>query len=196
MTTVTVCSTNPMATHLEAAMHVLRYLKGSRHYCIVYTSGTPGSSTWCVILTQIGAQMRTTRSHTQGTQSRFMVIPLPGHGTTKQRLQNSTMESEYMALCDGSRKLSHERNKLRSDHFRVAGGNATRRIRSPDCYIMCLDTYPWFSIFISFLAMANASFPKAVLADRLAPCLSSTGMASGFSTNIARYTGVYPSICR
>ena len=96
-------NSNPTTTHLKAAMHVLRYLKGTRNLCIVYKR-QPGniiivgysdadwgsdendkiSYTGCAF--QVHGGLASWTSHKQSTVS------------------NSTMQCEYMALSDASRE--------------------------------------------------------------------------------------------
>ena len=98
-------NSNPTTTHLKAALHVLRYLKGTRNYCIVYRR-----STNVPILDIIGYADADFASDEDDRKSYTGYVFLINGGavtwsTHKQStVAFSSMESEYMALSDAARE--------------------------------------------------------------------------------------------
>jgi hypothetical protein len=96
-------NSNTTMTHLKAAMHVARYLKGTRNLCIVYKRQPS-------ILNIVGNSDADWASD-ENDRISYTGYAFMGHGepaswtSHKQTtVANSTMESEYMALSDASRE--------------------------------------------------------------------------------------------
>src|SRR5436305_13769595 len=94
-------------THFKAALHVLRYLKRTRNYCIVYRKST----TFPIDI--IGYSDSDFASDEDDRKSYTGYIFMICNGavswsTHKQfTVALSSMEAEYMALSDAAEKLSH-----------------------------------------------------------------------------------------
>jgi Reverse transcriptase (RNA-dependent DNA polymerase) len=94
---------SPTATHLNAAMHVLRYLKGTRNFCLVYKRQPS-------IINMVGYSdadwWSDENDRISYTGYAFAVHSgLASWSSYKQTtVANSTMQSEYMALFDASRE--------------------------------------------------------------------------------------------
>jgi hypothetical protein len=93
----------PMATHLNAARHVLRYLKGTRDLCLVYKRQRS-------IINMVGYSDADWGSD-ENDRISYTVYPFAVHGglaswsSHKQTtVANSTMQSEYMAISEASRE--------------------------------------------------------------------------------------------
>ena len=93
---------NPSITHLKAARHVLRYLKGTRNFATTY-----GRSNDLTIRgftdADWGGDKNDRRSHTGYV---FSVNNGPVSWTSRKQttVATSTTEAEYMALSDGTRE--------------------------------------------------------------------------------------------
>ena len=98
-------NSNPTTTHLKAALHVLRYLKGTRNYCIVYRR-----STNVPILDIIGYADADFASDEDDRKSYTGYVFLIYDGAVTWSMHKqltvafSSMESEYMALSDIARE--------------------------------------------------------------------------------------------
>ena len=96
---------NPTTTHFKAALHVLRYLKGTRNYCIIYYR-----STTVPIIDILGFSDSDFASDEDDRKSYTGYIFLICGGavswsTHKQStVALSSMEAEYMALSDAARE--------------------------------------------------------------------------------------------
>ena len=96
---------NPTTTHFKAALHVLRYLKSTRNYCIVYRR-----STTVPITDIIGYSDADFASDEDDRKSYTGYVFIVNGGaitwsTHKQHtVAFSSMESEYMALSDAARE--------------------------------------------------------------------------------------------
>ena len=96
-------NSNPTAIHLKAALHVLRYLKGTRNLCIVYKRQEQK-------VTIVGYSDSDWASDPNDRKSCtgyiFMVHGGPVSWTSHKQttVALSTMEAEYMALSDASRE--------------------------------------------------------------------------------------------
>jgi hypothetical protein len=96
-------NSNPSATHLTAALHVLRYLKGTRNLCIVYKRQPHR-------LTILGHSDSDWGSDTIDRKSFtgyiFMVHGGPATWTAHKQttVAHSSTDAEYMALSDASRE--------------------------------------------------------------------------------------------
>jgi len=96
-------NSNPTTTHLKAALHVLRYLKATRNYCIVYCKSTTP-------IDIIGFSDSDFASDEDDRKSYIGYVFIICGGavswsTHKQStVAHSTMESEYMALSDAARE--------------------------------------------------------------------------------------------
>jgi len=96
-------NSNPTTTHLKAAMHVLRYLKGTRNLCIVYKR-QPGN---VIIVGYSDADWGSDENdRISYTGYAFQVHGGLASWTSHKQstVSNSTMQSEYMALSDASRE--------------------------------------------------------------------------------------------
>jgi hypothetical protein len=96
-------NSNPTMTHLKAAMHVARYLKGTRNLCIVYKRQPSIINIVGYSDADWGSDENDRISY---TGYMFMVHGGPASWTSHKQttVANSTMESEYMALSDASRE--------------------------------------------------------------------------------------------
>ena len=96
---------NPTSTHFKAALHVLRYLKSTRNYCIVYRR-----SSTVPITDIIGYSDADFASDEDDRKSYTGYVFIVNGGaiiwsTHKQHtVAFSSMESEYMALSDAARE--------------------------------------------------------------------------------------------
>ena len=94
---------NPTTTHFKTALHVLRYLKGTRNYCIIYRK-----STTIPIIDIIGYADSDFASDEDDRKSYTGYVFLICGGavswsTHKQHtVALSSMEAEYMALSDSA----------------------------------------------------------------------------------------------
>jgi len=98
---------NPTTTHFKAALHVLRYLKATRNYCIVYYR-----SMSIPIIDVLGYSDSDFASDEDDRKSYtgyvFLICGGVSWSTHKQStVAFSSMESEYMALSDAAREPSH-----------------------------------------------------------------------------------------
>src|SRR5436305_6824472 len=96
---------NPTTTHFKTALHVLRYLKATRNYCIVYKK-----STTVPIIDVIGYSDSDHASDEDDRKSYTGYVFIINGGavswsTHKQvTVAFSSMEAEYMALSDAARE--------------------------------------------------------------------------------------------
>jgi len=98
-------NSNPTTTHFKTALHVLRYLKATRNYCIVYKK-----STTVPIIDVIGYSDSDHASDEDDRKSYTGYVFIINGGavswsTHKQvTVAFSSMEAEYMALSDAARE--------------------------------------------------------------------------------------------
>jgi hypothetical protein len=94
---------NPTATHLKAALHVLRYLKGTRNLCIIYKRQPGRVNTLGYSDADWGSDENDRISYTGYA---FIIHGGPASWTAHKQttVANSSFESEYMALSDASRE--------------------------------------------------------------------------------------------
>ena len=96
---------NPTTRHFKAALHVLRYLKGTRNYCIVYSR-----STRIPIIDILGYSDSDHASDLDDRKSytSYVFVICGGAVSWSTHKQStvafSSMESEYMALSDAARE--------------------------------------------------------------------------------------------
>ena len=104
---------NPTTMHFKAALHVLRYLKGTRNYCIVYCRST--TVPIIDILGYSDSDWASDEDHRK-SYTGYVFIICGGAvlwSTHKQStVAFSSMESEYMALSDAAREAL-----ARKQHF-------------------------------------------------------------------------------
>jgi hypothetical protein len=96
-------NSSPTTSHLKAAMHVLRHLKGTRNLCIVYKQ-QPGT---VIIVGYSNADWASDENdRISYTGYAFQVQRGLASWTSHKQstVSNSTMPSEYMALSDASRE--------------------------------------------------------------------------------------------
>jgi hypothetical protein len=94
---------NPTATHLNAALHVLRYLKSSRNLCIVYKRQEGKVTILGYSDSDWGSDSNDRKSYTGYI---FMAHGGPVTWTSHKQttIAYSTMEAEYIALSDATRE--------------------------------------------------------------------------------------------
>ncbi len=94
---------NPMITHYKTGLHVLRYLKGTRNYCITYRKSTIPT----IALGYSDADHGSDKNDRISYTGYLFVVNggLVSWSSHKQStVAHSTMESEYMALSDAARE--------------------------------------------------------------------------------------------
>jgi reverse transcriptase-like protein/integrase-like protein/Pol polyprotein/LTR polyprotein gag-polypeptide-like protein len=98
-------NSNPTTTHFKAALHVLRYLKSTRNYCIRYQQSSTVSIT--DIIGYSDADHASDEDDRKSYTGYVFIIygGAVSWSTHKQHtVAFSSMESEYMALSDASRE--------------------------------------------------------------------------------------------
>jgi hypothetical protein len=96
-------NSNPTTTHLKSALHVLRYLKSTRNYCIVYRKSTDVPIT--DVIAYSGSEHGSDEDDRKSYTSYMFTINggAVSWSTHKQStVAFSSMEAEYMALSDAS----------------------------------------------------------------------------------------------
>ena len=93
----------PTVTHWKAGLHVLRYLKLTRNYCITYRRSSIPTRVFGYADADYGSDPNDRISY---TGSVFMSNggPISWDSHKQSTVAHSTMESEYMALSDASRE--------------------------------------------------------------------------------------------
>src|SRR5579862_1368518 len=96
-------NSNPSATHLKAALHVVRYLKGSRNLCIVYKRQEHTATILGYSDSDWGSDVNGRRSFTGYL---FMAYGGPVTWTSHKQttVAQSTCDAEYMAISDASKE--------------------------------------------------------------------------------------------
>jgi transposase InsO family protein len=96
-------NSNPTAIHLKAALHVLRYLKGSRNLCIVYKRQEHTATIFGHSDSDWASDANDRRSFTGYL---FMAYGGPVTWTSHKQttIAHSTSDAEYMAISDASRE--------------------------------------------------------------------------------------------
>src|SRR5438552_11746132 len=90
-------------THWKAGLHVLRYLKSTRNYCITYRRSTIPTRVFGYADADYGSDPNDRISYT-GYVFMCKGTPISWNSHEQSMVARSTMEAEYVALSDASRE--------------------------------------------------------------------------------------------
>ena len=96
---------NPSYDHLNKAMHIMRYLSGTRNYALVY-DGSSDSGLYAYCDSSYGddrTEPDRKRRSTQGYYFSFANASVKWHSKTQTLVSTSSTMAEYMALSDCAR---------------------------------------------------------------------------------------------
>ena len=96
-------NTNPTMIHWKAGLHVLRYLKLTRNYCITYKRSSIPTRVFGYADADYGSDPNDRISYT-GYVFMSNGGPISWNSHKQSTVAHSTMEAEYMALSDASRE--------------------------------------------------------------------------------------------
>ena len=106
----------PAERHWTCLIHILKYLKGTRTYGVTY-SGLEGIQRLEGYADSDYARDVTDRKSTYGSVFMLFGGPLAWNSRKQQSVSTSTMEAEYVALCQGSKEAVWLRDLLRELGF-------------------------------------------------------------------------------
>lgn len=108
--------TNPSRRHYEALLHVLRYLKGTKEYCIKYSRNSKDNPL-CAYSDSDWAGDQDERKSISGYIIFMCNAPLDWFATKQNIVALSSTEAEYISLSTGSKSSIYLRNLLCSIGF-------------------------------------------------------------------------------
>ena len=95
-------SHDPHEKHMQAGMHVLKYLKGTKHLGITYTRGGPNGNRLLGLADADWAACTTTRRSTSGYISTLNGGALSWKCSQQKSVATSTSEAEYVSASRAS----------------------------------------------------------------------------------------------
>jgi len=100
----------PRQEHLDLAMHLLRYIKGTAHYGITYGRNTDGALGYCDA--DWGSEDTDARRSTSGVALLYNGGAISWQSRLQRTVAVSTMEAEYQAAALAVREALHLRQLL------------------------------------------------------------------------------------